>query len=287
MWIILFDHSGSMGDPFTGKKEFTGRSKTSKAAIKLDAAKQALLEHLRGLGSPSDIALIEFTSSASAVFDGSSDDLKGIQHVLDSLQAEDGTDISAALDLAAEYERTIQNILTVRVLVISDGLSDRERAETAARKLAARRVIIDLILIDPTEEGEAVARAITAWNGSFWAVTSQEELSEQVKTAGEQERAQAEQAAAIVGAYEKEVAAVTGKVQPEDRLAFTAGYPGVVSPEIWYSLLIYLHTARTPDSSGGYAASKSKSTRSQTSRVEDGAIFANSAGNSPQTHTTY
>lgn len=241
MWIILLDHSGSMGDPFSGKKEAAGRSKTSKAAIKLDAAKQALLEHLQGLGSPSDNALIEFTSSASVVFKGSSNDLKGIQHVLDSLQAYDGTDISVALDTAAEYERTLQNVLTVRVLVISDGLSDRERAEAAAGRLVARRVIIDLILIDPTEQGESVARAITAINGSFWSVTSPEELSEQVAIAGEQERAQAEQAAAIVGAYEKQAAAVTGKVQPEDRLAFTVGYPSVVSPGIWYSLLIYLH----------------------------------------------
>jgi hypothetical protein len=68
-------------------------------------------------------------------------------------------------------------------------------------------------------------------------------LSEQIKIVGEQERVRAEQAAAIVGEYEKEAAAITGKVQPEDRLAFTVGYPGVVSPEIWYSLLIYLHIA--------------------------------------------
>ena len=34
MWIILLDHSGSMGEPFTGKKEVAGRSKTSMATIK-------------------------------------------------------------------------------------------------------------------------------------------------------------------------------------------------------------------------------------------------------------
>jgi len=247
MWIILLDHSGSMGNPFTGKKEFAGRSKTSKATIKLNAAKQALLEHLQGLGSPSDIALIEFTSSASVVFEGLSNNLKGIQHVLDSLRAEDGTDISVALDVAAEYERTLQNVLTVRILVISDGLSDRDRAEAAARRLAARRVIIDLILIDPTEKGESAARAITAMNGSLWAVTSPEKLSEQIATAGEQERAQAEQAAEIVGEYYSKAAAVTGKIQDEDRLTFTVGYPGVVSPKVWYSLLIYLHTAKLKD----------------------------------------
>ncbi|HEY1349556.1 MAG TPA: VWA domain-containing protein [Ktedonobacteraceae bacterium] len=187
MWIILLDHSGSMGEPFTGKKrsEFVGLSRASTAKIKLDAAKNALLEHLQTL-PPGDIALIEFTSTASVVFEGASNDHTGIQQVLDSLYADDGTAISVALDEITRYllrKKPGERQKNHQVLVISDGLSDRNTASASAVRLAEMGMInsLTLILIDPTDEGVAVAQAIRApFHGFYWAVTSPEELSNRI-----------------------------------------------------------------------------------------------------------
>lgn len=246
MWLILLDHSGSMGDPFSGKVEFAGRTRESHAAIKLEAAKEALLEHLQGLGTPSRVALIEFTSTASIVFDGQSDDRAGIQQVLDALEPVNGTDIAAALDKAAEYVGGVKDALTMRVLVVSDGLSDLESAKAAAGRLAAQKAVIDVILIDPTTDGEAIARAI-AVSGSVSAVTSAKELAGEIKAARVQELTQEKQALAFLEGYAKEAKAVVEQTQPAEKLSFAAGYPGAVSPETWYPLLVYLHVARLQD----------------------------------------
>jgi len=179
-----------MGQPFTGKREseFAGLSRVSEAKIKLDAAKNALLQHLQTL-PPGNITLIEFTSTASVVFEGASNDLKGIQQVLDSLYAEDGTDISVALDEITRYilrKKLGDGQKNHQVLVISDGLSDRNTAGESANRLAEMRVIgaLILILIDPTDEGEAVARAIRFHLPGFsWAVTSPHELSSRITDA--------------------------------------------------------------------------------------------------------
>jgi hypothetical protein len=71
MWLILLDHSGSMGNPFQGTTEFEGRSKPAGHHIKLDAAKSAILERLLGM-SVTDIAIFGFTATAARVFEGPS-----------------------------------------------------------------------------------------------------------------------------------------------------------------------------------------------------------------------
>lgn len=240
MWILLLDHSESMGRPFQGQTDFAGRKRTAQAAIKLAAAKSALIEHLAGIGGATRLALFGFTATASLLYEGMSGDQSGVQRAIDPLQAENGTDIAAALDAAGDHIRTISGVPIFRVLLISDGLSDRERAAAAAQRLVAQGVVIDVILIDPTAEGEAVARAI-ALNGSVAAVTSPAELAKGVAEAAQQEQELARQAEAILAAVEEEARGVAAKTAPEEKLAFTAGYPGAVSPDTWYSLLVYLH----------------------------------------------
>lgn len=246
MWIILLDRSGSMGQPFSGKSEFAGRSRQSQSAVKLDAAKEALREHLLGLGSPSPIALFEFTSTASLIFEGMSHDSIGIQQALDRLSANNGTNIAAALTKAFEYANQVQGVSIFRILIISDGLSSQEPAERAARQLESRPSLIDAILIDPTSDGEAVARAI-AIGGTVWAVTSPEELAREVGEVGLRQAELAKQAEALMREYEQGAQSVTAREQPEERLSFTAGYPGAVLPETWHPLLVYLHLARLQD----------------------------------------
>jgi hypothetical protein len=242
MWIILLDHSGSMARPFEGKQDFAGRSTTSEARLKLEAAKAALLEHLPGLGTPDRVVLFEFTDSTSVVFEGMSTDTEGIQKALDAIVAGGDTDLAKALRAAEAHAHSHVKARLFRVLVISDGLSEEEPAAAAATSLAAAGAIIDVILIDPTDEGESVARRI-AIDGIVRAVVSAEELRSGVGNAAEASAALAKEAEEVQAQHEREAQKVALAAPAEERLAFTAGYPGTMLPEQWYSLLIYLHLA--------------------------------------------
>jgi hypothetical protein len=232
-----------MGEPFSGKTEFAGRTRKTEAAIKLEAAKTELLRSIASLASPTPIALFEFTSSASLIYEGMSNDHAAIKSALDALTANDGTDIAAALDKASEYATKLANTPIIQVLVISDGLSHLAPAQVAAQRFAQQRtVIINVILIDPTDDGEQVARAI-AVNGDVYAVTSSGELTERISDVTKEQEELARQVGATLDEYQKEEDVVTSKVAPEERLSFTAAYPGAISPGSWYSLLVYLHLA--------------------------------------------
>lgn len=244
MRIILLDHSGSMGEPFSGKTESAGRTRKTEAAIKLEAAKIELLRSIASLASPTPIALFEFTSSASLIYEGISNDHAAIRLALDGLAANDGTDIAAALDRASEYATKLSNVSVIQVLVISDGLSGLASAQASAQRLARQStVIIDVILIDPTDNGEQVARAI-AVNGEVYFVTSSGEFTERMSGITEEQEELARQVGSVLNDYQREEDATTAKVIPEERLSFTAAYPGAISPGSWYSLLVYLHLAR-------------------------------------------
>lgn len=248
MWIILLDHSGSMGDPFQGEAEFAGRVRESNALTKLESAKQALLTDLASLGTSTRIAIIAFTDQVSLRYEGLSGQMEEIRAELDRLQPNDGTDIANALDFAVKYVAGVTELRGPRqVLVISDGLSDLDAARTAAERLVeAASGAIHAILIDPTEEGEQLARAI-AIGGRVDAVTSPGELRAGVAAGAREELKASDDPALVVAGFRREAELVTRQVAPEERVAFTAAYPGLVSPAQWYSLLVYCHTVRLND----------------------------------------
>ncbi len=71
MWIILLDHSGSMGDPFEATDfKFEGRVRKVAADIKLDAAKKPVLLQLRRLGESTHVVLFGFTSTVRQIHAG-------------------------------------------------------------------------------------------------------------------------------------------------------------------------------------------------------------------------
>lgn len=243
MWIILLDRSGSMGETFSGNIEFSGRTRQTEAVLKLNAAKEALLLHLAGLGSNTRVALFAFNSVASLIYEGYSNHLGSIQQALDTLQANNGTDIAAALNEVGEYIRTVSGVPIFRILVITDGLSEHAPAQQAAYLVTKQGAVIDVILIDPTEKGEDVARAI-AIHGSVSAVTTLGELTASVGESVKQQQALAKEAETILFAYEQEAHNLSEKTTFEEKLAFTAGYPGVISVNKWFSLLVCLHLDR-------------------------------------------
>jgi hypothetical protein len=63
-----------------------------------------------------------------------------------------------------------------RVLLISDGLSDATTAGAASRELLSRRIPVDVILIDPGEKGNDLARRVAGGYDSVTAVTSASEM---------------------------------------------------------------------------------------------------------------
>lgn len=246
MWIILLDCSGSMGEPFRGLSTFEGRSVLAKADLKLDAARHALLERLPGIGK-AKIALFTFTEQPSFILDGEANERDRIRDALDQLVPNDGTDIAAALRAALEYADALSDPGVLRVLVVSDGLSDLEAAQEAAQSLAGRGAIIDVILIDPTDEGEAVARAI-AIEGEVQAVTSPTGLAEHIGETAERHAALERQIDEVVRLHRVEMDALAARRPPEaEQVRFTAGYPGVISPDPWYPFVAVIHLADLAD----------------------------------------
>ena len=248
MWVILLDHSGSMGDAFSGSTGSFGSLRTRPASsdVKLEAAKSALMDHLRGLPFPVRVALFEFTSSASLVFDGSSDAEASIREALQRLSPSDGTDVAAAFASAEEFVKQVTGERILRCLLISDGLSDPETARAAAESLADQGVVIDVILIDPTGDGETLARSV-AVEGTVIAVTSGHGLSEEVGTAAEELASTTREADEILARIDSAARQVIEQTPEQDRLALSARYPGSISRGRWYSLVLYIHLARLKD----------------------------------------
>src|SRR5262249_20098446 len=149
---------------------------------------------------------------------------------LDQIVATGSTDIAAALLRAREILEQASSERIFRALVVTDGQSEFQPAQTAAQNLAARGALIDAVLIDRAERGEAVGRAF-AFHGNVSAVTSAAELHEQIgqaRTAQEQQRADAE---ALVARYDEERSRLAAEKPLEERLAFTAAYPSNILPE--------------------------------------------------------
>lgn len=238
MWLILLDHSGSMGDPFAGTTEFHGRSKRSTHIAKLDAAKAAIIERLLGIGE-ADIALFGFTSNAIQLFDGSSRRRSEIETALNKLQAHNGTNVAAALDSAREYIE-VKSPKIIRVLVITDGLSDADAARRAAEQVSQLGGIIDVILIDPSSKGELLARSIN-FNGEVTAVTSPERFDAAMEAHARQHDAMAKQAEEFDSAFEAEAASLQARIAQKERLAFSVAYPRSVAHSQWYSILVIAH----------------------------------------------
>ena len=87
MWIVLFDASGSMADPFAGSADFTGRVRETAAKTKIDAAREALIQHLRSLGAETEVRVFTFRSAANQIYSGSSSDITAIEAELAHVEA--------------------------------------------------------------------------------------------------------------------------------------------------------------------------------------------------------
>lgn len=247
MWIVLLDHSGSMGEQFRGSGKFSGRSVEGRGGVKLEEARRALYERVRGLSPNEEIVVIAFTSSATRVFDGVAGQADELQTALDSLKAINGTSIAAAFDAAIELLEPMGKTDS-RVLLVSDCKSELSPAVESADRLIQLVHVIDVLLIDPDQKTEAAAHAMIRL-GEVQAVVSPEELrtavndgdtaSKQVMTAMARAIKDSERAA-TEALYER--ARDEGKPVGTE-VGFSAGYAPLLSPGRTAPLFVVVHPA--------------------------------------------
>ena len=239
MWIILLDSSGSMADPFSGDAPAVGRPRTSQQRSKMEAAKESLLLQLSGLGAPTPISLFAFRDQPQLIFEGLSSDAPGIKAALNTVQPEGSTNVATALQAAGRLVRGRTDVLIARVLLISDGLSDASPAEEEARALQKDRILVDVILIDPSEKGSELCRRVAGSTGAITSVVGELELHAAVGVATEAVAAQAQ----VATRFHQEVqAAVNAKAgTAAEPLSFTVAHPSELAKDALGKLIVYLH----------------------------------------------
>jgi len=224
VWIILLDHSGSMSEPFAGDRDLSvHRTRTTESAVKLEAAKEVLLAEIGRLEDQFPVVIFGFTSHPTLLYDGEAGRHQDIKAALDSVRANDGTDIAAALDAAAGHNSGRQGAIP-RILLISDGKSDRVEAKRAARRCVYELSMgIHFILIDPTEEGEAFVKEVVEPLGGTWdSVKKREELETVARGATDQYQRDLARAEAWARQADQEAEQVAHEVQDRQAVQFTA-----------------------------------------------------------------
>lgn len=251
MWVVLLDHSGSMAERFAGSSTFSGKSVKSGGGTKLDEARRSVYERVRGLSPKEQVVVIEFTTTASVVFEGFAAQTAEIEAALSKLVAADGTSIAAAFDAAAEYHR-LKGKINSRVLLVSDCKSELEPAIASADALTQLVYIIDILLIDPDPETEVAARALIRL-GEVQAVVSAEELRTAI-TAGDRvsEQVTAAMARALEEAAEAAAEGLNLRAQTEgepigSEVGFGAAYAPWLAPGRPAPLWVSIHPADVED----------------------------------------
>jgi hypothetical protein len=253
VWVIMVDHSGSMGEGFRESGEQSSfRVRRTQQAVKLQAAVESVLIELPRLPARSDVTLCGFTSSAHVLHRGLASDQADFATALRGLIADGGTDIAAALDSARTQVSAAKPPSPApdlpeasRILLITDGLSDREKARQAARNCARDGLTVDVILIDPTDEAQDLAAAVAGeTNGRWEPVFGPEDLSRAAADARAAMEIEAQQTREAARAVEAEAGAVRAERAARDAVLFRASYPGALTADAWHPLFVHVHTER-------------------------------------------
>jgi len=252
MLIVLLDHSGSMGEPFSGTSDpLSRRVRVADAEIKLAAAKEVLLEEIEQLDDRVELAVFAFTETVQLAFSGTGGQQNAIRAALDRISAEDGTDIAAALTAAAEHKKQSGSSVATTIILISDGKSDRQAAMLAAARCSELGMGIHFILMDPTDEGKVFLRdVIGRVGGTSITVTSHSQLKESTRGARTAYALAQARADRFLNQAEEELQQVAREAQGKEPLQFTAGYPGQILPTESYPLLVYVHLHQMKDEVG-------------------------------------
>lgn len=242
MWIILLDRSSSMGEGFTEVPEVPARQRkiSTEAASKWEAAKEAVLQQMASMQADEEIMLYIFNAHTAQVFSGTATETERVEQLLGEIHPENGTDLANALHNVYNDIRHLP--YEHRALcIISDGLSKTAPARQAASEIATAVSMIEVMLINPTEEGREVAQAV-AIRGRVTFVYQAQDLA--VEIGKHQERAATDSFNLQMRLKEQELSAnkITGQVPVEERLHITASWPGKIEELVWQPLYVFLHT---------------------------------------------
>jgi hypothetical protein len=254
MWLILIDHSGSMGGEFRASADqATFRDRRTQQTTKLDAAIESVQIELRRLAASAltatQVSLFAFTSSVEFLREGDARDLDGFAAALRRLVPENGTNIAAALDGARMHVAGISADTTFhRILLVTDGLSDLTEARRAARDCARAHITVDVVVIDPIDEARDLAAAVAGESGGRWEpVFGPEDLDQAAADAGSALETQTQRLQEVASEMAAFAAALSAETAKRERVLCTAAYPGLLMPGVWRSLYVHVPRASLRD----------------------------------------
>jgi hypothetical protein len=247
VWVILLDHSGSMGQSFKAPADdLTLRDRTSRASAKLHAAIECVLVDLERLPSDMLVGLFGFTNSAALLASGRAGDRAVFVHALEQLRAGGGTDIAGALDCVRDYCQGISpRPLVIRILLVTDGLSDEKTAVQAALECAATGLTIDVVLIDPTPKARELAAAVAGATGGRWEpVFGTRDLRHATAEARDAVAAQVQRTEDAVSRVTSEADAIRAETAGREAVLFAANYPGTIAPKMSHPIYVHVYSER-------------------------------------------
>jgi hypothetical protein len=246
MWIVLLDHSGSMGEPFAATAQqikSVGRVRSVEAEIKWEAAKKSFLLELRRLPEDMEVMLFGFMEQTHLIFSGHASQADEFERHLNAVSPDDGTDIAAALNNVHQYAGK-----RPQVLLITDGISDLESAKTEARQCANTGIRVDVLVIDPTDKGVEMARAIAGITQGRWdPVTSAAELEKLTSESAAAHAAVLARTQEILQEAQAEFEEISKSVADKTKVSFSAGYPSRIGIHQKYPLVVYIHLEQLKD----------------------------------------
>ena len=240
MWIILLDHSTSMGGTFKNKPPSGRFVKETEAESRLEAAKEILLD-LLGRWSPDDeVLLLPFTTTVTRIGPLKAGDRAEVEKELATIGPAGGTDIADALNSAvAEAEKRGER---TTAFLISDGESDLVAAEAAAAKCRGAGVTVFVYAIDPDEQSETLSMRVSSITGGTWdRVTSKKSLAAAATKAADLVGQQAKAADEMVKRFDHEHKELCEQRQNSEEVQFTAAYARRVKPKRIYPLHVAVH----------------------------------------------
>lgn len=168
-----------MSDPFTGSFPPQGVSEESTRTSKIEAAKDYLLKQIHGLPD-GDVAVVVFADSPRLLFRGHARETDQAHEPIRKVVAGGNTNIGDAL-LFGLGQPGLDRYKLISFLLITDGLSTAGNPIAAANQCSESDfpIRISTILIDPTPEGNDLARRISL-GGDVKNVTSSTQLREAI-----------------------------------------------------------------------------------------------------------
>lgn len=152
--IVIFDHSGSMSEGFSGEFPGTGRGSHASHMTKIEEAKEQLVFWI-STSKYDKITIVLFSTTVDGIETFVvPDELSRMRNFLEQVRAQGGTNLAEALRLATSLGLDVATGWFCRYLIVTDGLSETHPLDLGLVEKVPSHQGIDAILIDPTPPGE-------------------------------------------------------------------------------------------------------------------------------------